>query len=241
MTHPEFILIRHAQSVWNLQNRFSGWADIPLTALGIVEAQRAGQLLRAHHYQFDLGLTSMLKRAGHTLHIILSELGQGQPPIERSWRLNERHYGALQGLNKTAITRLYGEDQVFQWRRGFHARPPQLRPSDPRHPRYDEKYRTLDTTNLPATETLAATTRRLLPYWYGHIRPRIAAGQRLIVASHGNTLRALVKHLDQLSDQAVEGFEIPTATPLVYRFDQEMTPIERYYLTADGHRQLAVA
>ena len=241
MAYSELIIVRHAQSIWNLQNRFSGWTDIPLAPPGIYEARQAGKLLHTQNYRFDAGFTSVLTRADHTLRLILAELGQTHIPIERSWRLNERHYGALQGLNKTAVSRLYSEAQVFQWRRGYHAQPPALRQDDPRHPCHDDKYQHLSPAVLPATETLDATTRRLLPYWHQHIAPRVAAGQRLIIASHGNTLRALVKYLDKLSDAAIEHVEIPTATPLVYRFDRHMSPVDRYYLTADGCRNLAVA
>lgn len=231
------VLLRHAQSQWNLENRFSGWQDMDLSESGIQEARHAAALLKRAGLRFDRAFVSTLKRAAHTLDIVLKELGQPDIVIERSWRLNERHYGALEGLDKQEIAAKYGADQFRAWRRGFATRPPMLDPNDPRHPRHDPRYLGMDPSLLPAGESLEDTYHRVVPYWQEAIVPRLIQGENVLVVSHGNTLRALVKHLDGLSDEQVERLEVPTGVPLVYEFDGEGRVRQRYYLeeTADTH------
>lgn len=212
------LLLRHAQSLWNLENRFTGWADVGLTDTGREEARRAGVLLRAHGYRFDRAFTSQLKRATETLDIVLRELGQKSLPVERSWRLNERHYGSLEGLDKAAFAAAYGEDELHRMRRGYRDRPAPLAPDDPRHPRHQGIYRDVDPALLPATESLADTLARLLPYWRAAIVPAYLRGERVLVIAHGNTLRALLKQLVGMTERGVEQFEIPTGRPLVCEF-----------------------
>jgi 2,3-bisphosphoglycerate-dependent phosphoglycerate mutase len=218
MTPPPgtLVLLRHAQSTWNLENRFSGWADVSLSALGVEEARRAGRQLQRQGFAFDIAFVSRLVRARHTLDIVLAELGQSGLPTEASWRLNERHYGALQGLNKAETAARYGEAQFQRWRRGYRDTPPALATDDLRHPRHDPLYADVDPALLPATESLADTGRRVVPYWQRQIAPHLAAGWTVLVVAHGNTLRALVKHLDGLTQSEVECLEIATARPLVY-------------------------
>jgi 2,3-bisphosphoglycerate-dependent phosphoglycerate mutase len=212
------VLLRHAQSQWNLENRFTGWADIGLTEAGREEARRAGALLRVRGYRFNRAFTSQLQRATETLEIVLRELGQENIPMERSWRLNERHYGALEGLDKATFAAEHGADELHRMRRGYRDRPAPLAPDDPRYLRHRKAYPDLEPALLPATESLADTLARLLPYWNGTIAPAMARGQRVLIVSHGNTLRALLKHLENMTGHEVEQFEIPTGRPLVVEF-----------------------
>jgi 2,3-bisphosphoglycerate-dependent phosphoglycerate mutase len=225
------VLLRHAQSLWNLQNRFSGWADMELSAGGIAEAHRAGALLRTHRFVFDRAFVSPLRRAGQTLDIVLAELGQNRLPVTVDWHLNERHYGALQGLDKAETAARYGAEQFQRWRRGYHDTPPPLAPNDPRHPQFDSRYAGVPLHLLPATESLADTEQRVVPYWQQTIVPRIAAGENVLVVAHGNTLRALLRHLDQLSVETVEKLEVPTGQPLIYEFDEHGHAQRSYYLS----------
>ncbi len=226
----KLVLIRHGESTWNQENRFTGWTDVPLSAKGQAEAHAAGQLLRAEGYVFDYAYTSVLKRAIATLNTILEETDQLWLPVEKDWRLNERHYGALQGLNKAETAAQYGDEQVKQWRRGFAITPPALTQTDPRFPGHDPRYAQVQADLLPATESLATTIERVIPYWTSTIKPRVAAGERVIIAAHGNSLRALVKYLDDVSEAEILELNIPTGVPLVYEFDQQMRPLKHYYL-----------
>ncbi|MDZ7727859.1 MAG: phosphoglyceromutase [Dehalococcoidia bacterium] len=224
------ILLRHGESTWNLENRFTGWTDVPLTDTGREEAQAAGQLLRAQGLLPTVAHTSLLVRAIATLNITLEELGREWLPVRRSWRLNERHYGALQGLNKKETAEQYGDDQVFQWRRSYDTPPPPLEEHDERHAKHDPRYRKLPPDLLPPTECLKDVVERMLPYWYDAIVPDIRAGELVIVAAHGNSLRALVKHLDGISDEDIPELNIPTGIPLVYELDDDMQRISSRYL-----------
>jgi len=223
-------LVRHGQSLWNLENRFTGWTDVGLSAQGDEEALKGGQLLRDRGLTFDIAYTSVLKRAIKTLWLILEILELEWIPVVRAWQLNERHYGALQGLNKSETAAKYGEDQVRLWRRSYAVRPPALEPDDPRHPRFDRRYAHLPGDTLPACESLADTVARMLPCWHSDIVPAVKAGQRVLVVAHGNSLRALVKHLDRLSDEAIVAVNIPTGIPLVYELDADLNQVKRYYL-----------
>lgn len=229
-TMHTLVLLRHGESEWNRANRFTGWADVDLTDTGIEEAQEAARLLREDGYDFDRCYTSVLKRAIRTLWITLDDLDRMWLPVHRHWRLNERHYGALQGLNKAEIAAEYGDEQVHSWRRSYSVQPPALTPEDERHPRFDPRYRHLTDDELPLTECLADTVGRFMPSWTGEIAPAIAFGERVLIAAHGNSLRALVKHLEGMSDDAIMGINIPTGVPLVYRLDNDMQPIDRFYL-----------
>ena len=224
------VLLRHAQSLWNLENRFSGWADIGLSTSGIEEAHRAGVALRRHGFIFDVAFVSRLSRVTQTLAIALAELGQRVVPIVADWRLNERHYGALQGLNKSDTAARHGEAQFQRWRRGWADRPPALSSDDARHPRFDPAYADVEPQALPATESLADTYRRVVPYWQESIAPRIARGDNVLVVSHNNTLRALVKYLDGMDEHAVEQLEIPPGRPMVYAFSPGMRALHSRYL-----------
>ncbi|MCS7295765.1 MAG: 2,3-diphosphoglycerate-dependent phosphoglycerate mutase [Chloroflexota bacterium] len=224
------VLLRHGESTWNKENLFTGWTDVPLSERGIEEARAAGRLMREEGLTFDIVFTSLLVRAIRTAEIALEELGQSWLPVERSWRLNERHYGALQGLNKKELAQRYGSEQVFRWRRSYDVPPPPLEPDDPRHPRHDPRYRLLPPDVLPATECLKDVVARMLPYWQDAIAPRLLEGKRVLVVAHGNSLRALVKHLDGISDDAIAELNIPTGIPLLYRLDDALRPIERRYL-----------
>ncbi len=224
------VLLRHGESVWNRENRFTGWTDVGLSERGIEEARQAGQILRHQGFEFDVAFTSVLKRAIKTLWIVLEELDQMWIPIHNSWRLNERHYGALQGLNKAETAARHGLEQTQLWRRSYDVPPPPLDPDDPRHPRHDPRYRSLPPDQLPCTESLKDTVARFLPYWQGEIAPRVAAGERTIIAAHGNSLRALVKYLDGISDTDIVGLNIPTGIPLVYELDGDLKPVRHYYL-----------
>ena len=224
------VLLRHGESTWNKENRFTGWTDVDLTEKGRAEAAEAGRLLRAEGLTFDIAYTSLLKRAIRTCFIALDELDQLWLPQSRSWRLNERHYGALQGLDKAETAAQHGEAQVKIWRRSYDIPPPPLAPDDPRHAARDPRYAALPPADLPLTESLKDTVARFLPYWDDTIAPAIRAGQRVLIAAHGNSLRALVKHLDGISDQAIVELNIPTGVPLVYELDADLKPIGSRYL-----------
>lgn len=226
----KLVLIRHGESTWNLENRFTGWTDVDLTDNGREQAKRGGQALRREGFQFDIAYTSLLKRAIRTLWIVLDEMDQMWVPVDRDWRLNERHYGALQGLNKSETAKKFGEDQVLVWRRSYDIPPPPLEPSDERFPGHDPRYRSLPTESLPVTECLKDTVDRFLPMWHEKIAPRIKAGERVVIAAHGNSLRALVKYLDDLSEEAILKLNIPTGMPLVYELDDNLKPLKNYYL-----------
>ena len=226
----KLVLLRHGESTWNKENRFTGWTDVDLTDKGRHEAAHAGQLLRAEGYAFDLLFTSVLKRAIRTANIALDELDQLWLPVERSWRLNERHYGALQGLNKAETAAKHGEDQVKIWRRAYAIAPPPLAADDSRHPSHDPRYKDLRPADLPVTESLKDTVARFLPYWQESIAPPIKGGKRVLIAAHGNSLRALVKYLDHVSDEEIVELNIPTGIPLVYELDDDLKPLRHYYL-----------
>jgi len=228
------VLLRHGQSAWNRENRFTGWVDVPLSPLGVEEAQRAGRELRAQHYEFDIAYTSLLRRAIKTLWMALEELDQMWIPVRRSWRLNERMYGALQGLNKAETAAKHGEQQVKLWRRSYATPPPPLAPDDPAWPGNDRRYAGLQRSDVPSAESLEDTVRRFLPFWESDIVPSLASGQRVLIAAHGNSLRALIKHLDRISDDDIVGLEIPTGVPLVYELDDELRPLRHFYLKSDG-------
>ncbi len=226
----KLVLLRHGESVWNRENRFTGWTDVDLSEKGFDEARAAGRLLRAEGWQFDLAHTSVLKRAIRTLWIGLEELDQMWLPTYPHWRLNERHYGALTGLNKTETAAKHGDDQVFIWRRSFDISPPPLAESDGRHPCHDARYKSVPQTDLPATESLKDCVARVVPHWEKIIKPDIATGRRVLIAAHGNSIRALIKYLENISDDAIADLNIPTAVPLVYEFNDQMQPLRRYYL-----------
>jgi 2,3-bisphosphoglycerate-dependent phosphoglycerate mutase len=226
----QLILLRHGQSVWNEENRFTGWTDIDLTRLGREEALEAGRLLKSHGYVFDCSFTSLLKRAIRTLWIVLDELDLMWIPVEKSWRLNERYYGALQGLNKAETAKRYSDAQVHLWRRSYDVPPPSLTREDRRHPIYDPRYKDLPEGDLPCTECFKDTVTRFLPFWRQALAPSMRAGHRSIIAAHGNTLRALVKYVDGISDAEISELEIPTGIPLVYELDDSLRPLARHYL-----------
>ncbi len=226
----KLVLLRHGESTWNKENRFTGWTDVDLSEKGLAEAKLAGQTMRAEGLTFDLAFTSVLKRAIRTLWIALDEMDLMWIPVEKSWRLNERHYGALQGLNKAEMAAQFGDDQVLIWRRSYDIRPPALEKSDDRYPGRDPRYQNLDPKNVPLTECLKDTVERFLPYWHETIAPEVKSGKQVIIAAHGNSLRALVKYLDGVSDQEIVGLNIPTGIPLVYELDDDLEPIKHYYL-----------
>jgi 2,3-bisphosphoglycerate-dependent phosphoglycerate mutase len=226
----KLVLVRHGQSTWNLENRFTGWTDVGLTDLGREEAHEAGKLLREGGYVFDVAYTSVLRRAIQTLWIVLEEMNLEWIPEEKAWQLNERHYGALQGLNKAETAQKFGEAQVKIWRRSYDTPPPVLELDDERHPRFDPRYASLTPEQLPATESLKITLERVVPYWHSTLAPVIKSGKRVIVAAHGNSIRALVKYLDNISDGEITELNIPTGLPLVYELDDELKPIKSYYL-----------
>jgi 2,3-bisphosphoglycerate-dependent phosphoglycerate mutase len=226
----KLVLLRHGQSVWNDENRFTGWVDVPLSPLGLEEAARAGRRLRAQGFEFDVAYTSLLKRAIKTLWIALEEQGELWIPVHGSWRLNERMYGALQGLNKAETAAQYGEQQVKIWRRSYATPPPPLGQDHPYWPGRDRRYADLAPDELPASESLQDTSRRFLPYWDGQIKPALQRGQRVLIVAHGNSLRALVKHLDGISDEDIVELNIPTGAPLVYELDDALQPLRHYYL-----------
>ncbi len=224
------VLLRHGESAWNLENRFTGWTDVDLSPKGLAEASEAARLLNEANLTFDIAFTSVLKRAIRTLWIVLDGLDLMWLPVVRNWRLNERHYGALQGLNKAETAAKYGDEQVLIWRRSYAIPPPALTPDDPRHPGRDRRYAGLTSEQLPLCESLADTVARFLPYWHETIAPVVRSGQRVLIAAHGNSLRALVKYLDNVSDQEIVGLNIPTGVPLVYELNADLTPIRHYYL-----------
>jgi 2,3-bisphosphoglycerate-dependent phosphoglycerate mutase len=226
----KLVLVRHGQSTWNLENRFTGWTDVELTDLGKAEAAEAGKLLSEAGYDFDIAYTSVLKRAIKTLGIIQNVMDRDWLPVIRAWQLNERHYGALQGLNKAETAKQYGEDQVKVWRRSYDVPPPALELTDERHPKFDRRYASLTPEQLPATESLKITLDRVLPYWTNTLAPEIKAGKRLLVVAHGNSIRALVKYLDDVSEAEITELNIPTGLPLVYELDDNLKPIQHYYL-----------
>jgi 2,3-bisphosphoglycerate-dependent phosphoglycerate mutase len=224
------VLLRHGESTWNKDNRFTGWTDVDLSEKGREEAQQSGVLLREEGFVFDVAYTSVLKRAIRTCWMALDELDLLWIPVIRHWRLNERHYGALQGLNKAETAQKHGEEQTLIWRRSYDIPPPPLDASDPRHPAHDPRYADVPATDRPATESLKDTVARFIPYWSGTILPDVRAGKRVLIAAHGNSLRALVKYLDQISDKDIVGLNIPTGIPLVYELDAGLKPTRSYYL-----------
>ncbi|MBA4256612.1 MAG: 2,3-diphosphoglycerate-dependent phosphoglycerate mutase [Polaromonas sp.] len=226
----KLVLIRHGESTWNLENRFTGWTDVDLTPTGIEQAQNAGRLLKAEGYEFDIAYTSVLKRAIRTLWLTLDEMDRTWLPVVKSWRLNERHYGGLQGLNKADMAKQYGDAQVLVWRRSYDTPPPALEATDPRSERGDPRYARLDPTDVPLTECLKDTVARVMPFWNETMAPAIRSGQRVVVAAHGNSIRALVKYLDGISDNDIVGLNIPNGIPLVYELDADLKPIRSYYL-----------
>ena len=226
----KLVLVRHGESIWNKENRFTGWTDVDLSDKGMEEAQTGGKALKEQGFTFDIAFTSVLKRAIRTLWIVLDEMDLMWIPVEKSWRLNERHYGALQGLNKAETAAKFGEEQVKIWRRSYDIQPPALEKSDPRFPGKDPRYQDLDEKDLPLTECLKDTVARFLPYWHQTIAPTIQTGKKVLIAAHGNSLRALVKYLDNISDEEIVGLNIPTGIPLVYELDKSLKPIQHYYI-----------
>ena len=230
MENIRLVLLRHGESFWNKENRFTGWTDVDLSQKGIDEANEAGETLKKQGLIFDVAFTSVLKRAIRTLWITLDRMDLMWIPVFRSWRLNEKHYGGLQGLNKSETAQKYGEDQVLLWRRAYDIQPPALEKSDSRHPINDPRYKGLDEKNIPATECLKDTVERFMPYWHNEIVPVLKSGKRVLISAHGNSLRALVKYLDNISDADIVNLNIPTGMPLVYELDQNLKAIKHYYL-----------
>ena len=226
----KLVLVRHGQSMWNLENRFTGWTDVELSEQGIKEAKEAGKVLKEKGFDFDVAYTSVLKRANDTLKYILEELGEENIPVKKSWRLNERHYGALQGLNKDETKEKYGEEQVLLWRRSTDVRPPALSKDDGRYPGNDPKYSELKENELPTTENLIDTIERVMVYWNSDIKKDLEAGKRVIIAAHGNSLRGLIKYLDNMTDEEVIKLELQTGNPICYELDDNLKPIRHYYL-----------
>ena len=226
----KLVLIRHGESTWNLENRFTGWTDVELTATGVEQARQAGRLLKEAGYEFDVAYTSVLKRAIHTLNHCLDTMDRDWLPVVKDWRLNERHYGGLQGLNKADMAKQYGDAQVLVWRRSYDTPPPALASDDPRGQRQDPRYARLAPEQVPLTECLKDTVARVLPFWNEAIAPAIRSGQRIVLAAHGNSIRALVKYLDNIGDDDIVGVNIPNGIPLVYELDADLKPIRRYYL-----------
>ena len=228
------VLLRHGESVWNLANRFTGWTDVDLSENGKAEARKAGSLLKKYEFSFDHAYSSVLKRAIRTLWIVLDELDAMWLPVEHDWRLNERHYGALQGLNKAETAARYGEEQVHLWRRSYDIPPLLLEPSDKRHPKNDPRYANIPAEQLPCGESLKDTLYRLLPYWHSTLAPALNAGQKILIVAHGNSLRAFVQYLEQLSNEEILNLNIPTGIPLVYELNEELKPLKRGYLREEG-------
>ena len=226
----KLVLIRHGESTWNLENRFTGWTDVELTATGVEQARQAGRLLKEAGYEFDVAYTSVLKRAIHTLNHCLDTMDRDWLPVVKDWRLNERHYGGLQGLNKADMAKQYGDEQVLVWRRSYDTPPPALEVTDPRSERGDRRYANVAAENVPLTECLKDTVARVLPFWNESMAPAIRSGKRVVVAAHGNSIRALVKYLDNISDNDIVGLNIPNGIPLVYELDDNLKPIRHYYL-----------
>jgi 2,3-bisphosphoglycerate-dependent phosphoglycerate mutase len=237
----KIVLLRHGESAWNKENRFTGWTDVGLTELGLAEAKAAGQLLKAEGYAFDVAYTSVLRRAVKTLWTVLEEMDRMWIPVHHSWRLNERHYGALQGLNKAETATKYGEQQVMIWRRAYDTPPPSLEDGDPRIEAENPRYADLAPGEYPRTECLKDTVVRFLPYWHDTIAPMVNTGKSVVIAAHGNSLRALIKYLDDVSDTDIVGLNIPTAQPLVYELDDDLKPIRHYYLGDQEAIQAAMA
>ncbi|WIV96725.1 2,3-diphosphoglycerate-dependent phosphoglycerate mutase [Kinneretia aquatilis] len=226
----KLVLIRHGESTWNLENRFTGWTDVDLTPTGVEQAKQAGRLIKDAGLDFDVAYTSMLKRAVWTLWHCLDQMDRTWLPVVHSWRLNERHYGSLQGLNKADIAKQYGDEQLLVWRRSYDTPPPAMEPSDPRSERGDLRYAKMDPENIPLTECLKDTVARVLPFWEGSVAPAIKLGKRVVIAAHGNSIRALVKYLDGIGDNDIVGVNIPNGIPLVYELDADLKPIKSYYL-----------
>jgi len=226
----KIVLLRHGESAWNRENRFTGWTDVDLTEKGEDEARTAGKLMKEAGFQFDIAYTSVLTRAVRTLWLALQEMGQVWIPVVNSWRLNERHYGALQGLNKAETAKKYGDEQVHIWRRSYDTQPPSLTPDDERFPGHDRRYKGLTSAELPLTECLKDTVARFLPYWFDSIVPTVKSGKNVLIVAHGNSLRALVKYLDNVSDNDIVELNIPTGVPLVYELDDDLKPIRSFYL-----------
>lgn len=226
----KLVLLRHGESEWNKENRFTGWMDVDLTPKGLEEAKLAAQLLIEGGFEFDVAHTSVLKRAIRTLWVVLEGLDQMWLPVKNSWRLNERHYGALQGLNKSETAAKHGEDQVFIWRRSYDIQPPHLELNDQRHPRFDRRYKSVDAKDLPAAEALKNTVERFVPYWQNEIVPDLKAGKKVLIAAHGNSIRALIKYLEDMPNDEIVELNIPTGVPLVYELTDDFKPIRRYYL-----------
>ena len=226
----KLVLIRHGESTWNLENRFTGWTDVDLTPTGVSQAISAGQLLKAEGFEFDVAYTSVLKRAIHTLQYALDAMDSTWLPVVKDWRLNERHYGGLQGLNKAETAQQYGAEQVLVWRRSYDTPPPALEAGDPRSERGDRRYANLEPAQIPLTECLKDTVARVVPFWQEVLAPRIQSGERIVIAAHGNSIRALVKYLDNIADDAIVGVNIPNGIPLVYELDAQLQPIRSYYL-----------
>ena len=226
----KLVLVRHGQSLWNLENKFTGWTDIPLSEKGIEEAKEAGRILKEKGYHFDLAFTSVLKRAEDTLKYILQEMGEENIEIKKSWKLNERHYGALQGLNKDETKAKYGEEQVLLWRRSTEVRPPELDLTDSRYPGDDVKYKELTKEELPKTENLIDTIKRVLEYWNSDIKPELENGKKIIIVAHGNSLRGLIKYLDNINDEDIMKLELQTGNPICYELENNLKPIQHYYL-----------
>lgn len=239
MTKYILVMIRHGQSTWNLENRFTGWTDVDLTEQGCQEARTGGQYLRDKGFTFDIAYTSVLKRAIRTLNIVQKEMALEWIPVVRAWQLNERHYGALQGLNKSEMAVKFGEEQVKIWRRSYDVPPPALELSDERHPRFDRRYADLTPAQLPATESLKITLDRVLPYWNSTLAPMIKSSKRVLIVAHGNSIRAIVKYLDNISDKEIPELNIPTGIPLVYELDTDLKPIKHYYLADEETVQKA--
>jgi 2,3-bisphosphoglycerate-dependent phosphoglycerate mutase len=230
----KLVLLRHGESVWNKENRFTGWTDVDLSDRGRDEARRAGRLMKDSGFEFDLCLTSVLKRAIRTLWIALDEMDRMWIPVQNSWRLNERHYGALQGLDKAETAAKFGEAQVRVWRRSYDVPPPSLAPDDPRHPQKDPRYAGLAPAEFPLTESLKDTVARLLPFWHEAIAPAVGSGKRVLIAAHGNSIRSLVKYLENISDDKIVELEIPTGRPLVYELDAQLRPLRPHYYLGDA-------
>ena len=237
----KLVLMRHGESQWNLDNRFTGWTDVDLTDTGREQARKAGELLKKEGYTFDLAYTSVLKRAIRTLWIALDAMDAMYTPVGVNWRLNERHYGALQGLNKSETAAKYGDEQVLIWRRAYAIAPEPLALDDERHPRFDSRYARIPADQLPATECLKDTVARVLPFWNESIAPAIRSGRKVLIAAHGNSLRALIKHLDNVSDDDIVNLNIPTGQPLVYELDDDLRPIRHYYLGDAAEIEAAMA
>lgn len=237
----KLVLIRHGESTWNLENRFTGWTDVELTPTGVEQARQAGRLLKAEGYDFDVAYTSVLKRAIWTLWHALDQMDRTWLPVVNSWRLNERHYGGLQGLNKAETAKQYGDEQVLIWRRSYDTPPPALEANDPRGQRQDIRYAKLNPDDIPLTECLKDTVARVLPFWNESIAPAIKSGQRIVIAAHGNSIRALVKYLDNIADEDIVGVNIPNGIPLVYELDADLKPIKSYYLGDEEAAKKAAA